>query len=264
MYEFAYQRPGSLAEALTAIRENPGATLLAGGQTLIPVMKLRLAGPSRLVDLGGIAELTGIRRDGDRLLTGAMTCHADVAWSTLVRDTIPALARLAGAIGDPALRNRGTIGGAVANADPAADYAAALLGLGATVHTTERSVAADDFFTGLFETVLGEHEIITAVSFPIAERAGYARFPSPASRYPLVGVMVSRGPAGVRMAVTGARPSVFRLPDMEQVLTSDFSAAAIAGMPIAADGLNEDIHASAAYRGHLIGVMARAALDVAG
>lgn len=263
MYEFDYQRPASLADALAALQADADAKLLAGGQTLIPTMKQRLARPSALIDLGSIAELTGIAREGDSLRIGAMTRHAEVAASALVRSAIPALAALADGIGDPAVRNLGTLGGSVANADPAADYPAAVLALDATVHTSTRSIAADEFFTGMFETALDEREIVTAVSFEVPERAAYIKFPNPASRYAIVGVMVSRRAGSVRLAVTGAAGNAFRVPEMEAALAADFSPKAIAGITVARDDFNDDIHASAEYRAHLVGVMARRAVAAA-
>ncbi len=262
MYAFDYHRPSSLSEAAALLSGE--AQLLAGGQTLIPTLKQRLAQPSALVDLGGIAELGGIGVDGGSVTVGATTCHAAVAASAEVAGAIPALAALAARIGDAQVRNRGTIGGSIANADPAADYPAAIVGLNATVHTNKREIAADDFFTGLFETALAEDEIITKVVFPTAGAAGYAKFDQPASRYAMVGVMVAKTSGGVRVAVTGAGPSVFRVADMESALAGNFSAAAIEGISVSADGLNSDIHGSAAYRAHLVGVMARRAVAAAG
>ncbi len=263
MYDFQYQRAGSVDEAANALKA-ADAQALAGGQTILPTMKLRLASPSTLVDLGGIAELNGIKVDGGTVTIGANTTHAAVAASSEVAGAIPALAALAGAIGDPAVRNRGTIGGSIANNDPAADYPAALVGLGATVHTNSRTIAADDFFTALFETALADDEIITAVSFPAPQKAGYAKFPNPASRYAIVGVFVAQGSDGVRVAVTGAGPSVFRVSEMESALASNWSADAVAGISVSAGDLNADIHASAAYRAHLVTVMAKRAVAAAG
>ncbi len=263
MYDFTFQRPASLDAATKALAAADDGKYLAGGMTLIPTMKQRLAQPSDLIDLGAIAELSGIRREGDELVIGATTTHAEVAASEEVRSAIPALAELASHIGDPAVRVRGTIGGSIANADPAADYPAALVGLAATVQTNTRSIAADDFFTGLFETALGDDEVITAVRFPIPARAGYAKFPNPASRYAVVGVLVAEGPGGTRVAVTGAGASVFRVADMEKALTGDFSPQAVAGMSVPASGLNSDIHASDEYRAHLVTVMAKRAVAAA-
>ncbi|MFO1055372.1 MAG: xanthine dehydrogenase family protein subunit M [Dongiaceae bacterium] len=263
MHDFAYHRPTSLADALSAIRAGGDAKLVAGGMTLIPTMKQRLASPSDLVDLGGVAELKGIRSEGGGLVVGAMTTHAAVAGSSLVQQTIPALAKLAGLIGDPQVRNRGTIGGSVANNDPAADYPAALVGLGATIKTDHRSIAADDFFQGLFSTALEDGEIVTAVSFPKPERAAYVKFRNPASRYAMVGVFVAKTGGGVRVAVTGAGPGVFRVPAMEKALAASFTADAIKSITVPADNLNSDIHGSAAYRAHLVGVIARRAVAAA-
>ncbi len=264
MQNFTYHRPGSVEEAVQALSAASDGTLMGGGMTLLPTLKQRLASPSDVVDLGGVAGLSGISEDGGKVVVGAMTTHAEVASNAIVTAKIPALAALAGAIGDPAVRNRGTIGGSIANNDPAADYPAALVGLGATVRTNKREIAADDFFTGLFETALAEGEVITAVAFPVPERAGYAKFPNPASRYAIVGVMASTGPAGTRVAVTGAGACVFRASAMESALGGGFSADALSGASVSADDLNSDIHASAEYRAHLVGVMARRAVAAAG
>jgi carbon-monoxide dehydrogenase medium subunit len=228
-------------------------------------MKQRLASPSALVDLGAIAELVGVSREGDSLRIGAMTRHADVASNAIVKAAIPALALLAGGIGDAHVRNRGAIGGSIANNDPAADYPAAALALGATIVTNLRSIAAADFFTGLFETALGAGELITHVVFPIPQKAAYMKFPNPASRYALVGVFVAKTADGVRVAVTGAgTDGVFRATAMEAALNASFSALALDGVNVAASGLNSDIHADADYRAHLIGVMAKRAVAAAG
>ena len=226
-------------------------------------MKLRLANPSDLIDLSGLDDLKGIKQEGNAIVVGAMTIHAQVASAPEVKEHLPALADLAESIGDPQVRNRGTIGGSIANADPAADYPAAVLGLGATVHTSTRTIAADDFFTGFFETALEPNELITAVSFPIPKRAAYMKFPNPASRYAIVGVMVSDGDDGVRLAVTGAGSSVFRVTEMEQALAGDFAPEMVEQIDVSADGLNEDLHASADYRAHLITVMAKRAVAAA-
>ena len=264
MYNFNYHRAGSVEEAVQALSAASDGTLMGGGMTLLPTLKQRLASPSDVIDLGGVAGLSGISEDGGNVVVGAMTIHAEVASNATVKSKIPALAALAEAIGDPQVRNRGTIGGSIANNDPAADYPAALLGLGATVRTNKREIAADDFFTGLFETALAEGEVITAVAFPVPEKAGYAKFPNPASRYAIVGVMVSTGPAGTRVAVTGAGACVFRASAMEAALGGGFSADALTGASVSADDLNSDIHASAEYRAHLVGVMARRAVAAAG
>jgi len=262
MHNFSYQRPASLAEAAKLLSGE--AKLLAGGMTLLPTLKQRLAQPSALVDLGAVAELKGIKAEGGGLTIGAMTTHAEVAHSAEVKRTIPALAVLADGIGDPQVRNRGTIGGSISNADPAADYPAGLVGLGATVITNKRKIAADDFFKGLFETVLGDGEIVTAVSFPKPDKAGYAKFPNPASRYAMVGVFVAKTGGGVRVAVTGAGPSVFRVPEMEKALAGNFSADAVKSIKVAPKNLNSDLHGSAEYRAHLVSVMAARAVAAAG
>lgn len=260
---FDYVRPKDLAEARKAYQAAGDARYIAGGQTLLPVMKQRLALPACVIDLGGIGGLSGVRVEGDALTIGAMTRHADVAASADVRRLIPALAHLAGLIGDPQVRNRGTIGGSLANNDPSADYPAAVLGLGATILTDSRSIGADDFFDGLFTTALEEGEIIRAVSFPVPERAAYEKFPHPASRFALVGVMVSKG-ASVRVAATGAgEGGVFRVPAFEAPLEKDFSVRAIEGLAVAADDMIADIHAPAAYRAQLVGVLARRAVAAA-
>jgi len=253
-----------VADAVSALEFAEDGRLLAGGMTLLPAMKLRLAEPSDLIDLDRIHELRGIEADARGVRIGAMTTHADVAASREVRETIPALADLAGSIGDPQVRNRGTLGGSIANADPAAEYPAAVLGLAATVHTNQREISADDFFTGFFETALDEGEIITAVTFPQPERAAYVKFANPASRYAIVGVMVVQTRGGVRVAVTGAGASVFRVAEMEDALANDFSPGALEGIVVAADGLNEDLNASAEYRAHLVGVIAKRAVAKAG
>lgn len=263
MYDFAYHRPKSVADAVALLKGKEEARPMSGGMTLIPTLKQRLARPSDVVDLGGVKELAGIKVEGDTLVIGGMTKHGDVAKSADVRKVIPALADLAGHIGDPQVRNRGTMGGSVANNDPAADYPAAVVALNATVITNTGKHAADSFFKGLFETALGEGEIITAISFPKAEKAAYMKFPNPASRYAMVGVFVAKTAGGVRVAVTGAGPSVFRVKAMEEALSKNFSSAAIKDIKVPADGLNSDIHGSAEYRAHLVGVMARRAVDKA-
>jgi carbon-monoxide dehydrogenase medium subunit len=263
MYAFEYHRPTTVAEAVSLLKGASDGRFLAGGHTLLPTLKQRLAQPSDLVDLGAIAELKGIRQEGDTVVIGAMTPHAEVAKSQVVRAAIPALASLADHIGDAQVRNRGTIGGSIANADPAADYPAAIVGLNATVQTNQRTIAADDFFKGMFETALQDGEIITAVRFPKPSKAGYAKFPNPASRYAIVGVMVAQTGGQTRVAVTGAAPSVFRLTDAERALASNFSAAALDNLSVSADDLNSDIHASAEYRAHLVKVMAKRAVQAA-
>lgn len=260
MYDFDYHRPASLDDVAAIVSAHGDFKLLAGGMSLIPALKLRLARYSGLVDLGGVESLKGITRDGDALVIGAMTPHAVVAASSEVESAIPALAVLADGIGDPLVRNRGTLGGSIANADPAADYPAGLVGLGATVCTNQREIAADAFFVGLFETALQPGEIITEVRFPIPEKAGYAKLHQPASRFALVGVFVAKTASGVRVAVTGAGPSVFRVRDAEVALDKRFEPTVLDGIDIKADGLNSDMHASAEYRAHCVGVMAKRAV----
>ena len=260
MYSFDYKSPSSLAEATEMLKNSADGQLVAGGHTLIPTLKQRLASASDLIDLAGVSELKGISVENAMVTIGAMTTHAEVAASSAVQEAIPALADLASGIGDPQVRNCGTIGGSISNNDPAADYPAALVGLGATVNTDSRSIPADDFFTGMFETALDENEIVTSVSFPIPEAAAYSKFPNPASRYAVVGVFVSRGSAGTRVAVTGAGAGVFRISEMEQALSQSFSASSVEGISVSDDGLNADIHASAEYRAHLVTVMAKRAV----
>jgi carbon-monoxide dehydrogenase medium subunit len=260
MYEFEYHQPKSLEEAAKLFADADDPQYMAGGQTIIPVMRQRLAMPSDIIDIGQIAELSGISVDADTLIIGAMTRHSEVAGSDEVRKSIPALADLANHIGDPAVRNRGTLGGSIANNDPAADYPAALVALGATIHTASREIAADDFFTAMFETALDEGEMILKVSFPIPQSAAYEKFPNPASRYATAGVFVARTADNVRVAVTGACPCVYRADDFEKALNSDFSASALEKITVSADGLNSDLHASAEYRANLVGVLARRAV----
>lgn len=262
MYTFDYHRPATVRDAQGLLTE--GAKLLAGGQTLIPTMKQRLANPSAIVDLGSIAELSGIQQSGGTLVIGAMTTHAEIAESKVVRAALPGLTALADGIGDPHVRNRGTIGGSVANNDPAADYPAAVLALGATVVTSKRDIPADTFFTGLFTTALGEDEIITRLSFPVGAKFGYAKFANPASRYALVGVGVAQRGSDVRVAVTGAGGSgVFRVAAIEAALAKSFAPAAIDGIKVDASTLMSDMHADAPYRAHLVSVMAKRAVAVA-
>ncbi len=264
MYSFEYHRPNTLSGALAELGKSE-AKPLAGGQTLLPTMKQRLASPSALVELRGVPELAGIAREGDALVIGATTRHIDVHQSPVVKEAIPALAALAGGIGDPHVRNRGTIGGSLANNDPAADYPAAALALGATIVTSKRELKADDFFTGLFETALEPGEIIVKVRFPIPQKAAYVKFPNPASRYALVGVFVAKTAGGVRVAVTGAgQNGVFRADAFEKALSANFAASALDGHSVSADELNSDIHADADYRAHLISVMAKRAVAAAG
>ena len=260
MYEFTFHQPETLDEAAQIFADADDGQFIAGGQTIVPVMKQRLAMPSDIIDLGRISDLEGISLDGDLLAIGAMTTHAEVAASQDVKKAIPALAHLADEIGDPAVRNRGTIGGSIANNDPAADYPAALLGLGATIHTVTREIPADDFFTGMFETALEEGEVIVRVSIPVPEKAAYVKFPQPASRFALVGVFPAKTADGVRVAVTGAGPCVFRVKEMEQALDRDFSADALKGISVPDDRLNSDLHASADYRASLVSTLARRAV----
>ena len=261
MQDFGFHRPGNVSDAVKALEGRPEGKYLAGGQSLIPVMKLGLAAPSDLVTLSGLAELRGIRVDGEDLVVGAGETHADVAESAAVRKAIPALSDLAAHIGDPQVRNRGTLGGSLAHDDPAADYPAAVLALGAAIQTDRRRIAADDFFQGLFTTALEPDEVITAVRFPVPERAAYAKFPHPASRFALVGVMVAKGKREVRVAVTGAgKAGVFRVAEMEKALAARFAPDALASVSVAPAGLTGDPFASAEYRAHLIGLMARRAV----
>ena len=262
MYAFEYQRAKSVAEAAAALARS-GGKALAGGQSMVPAMRLRLANPGTLVDLGGIAELKGIRREGEAVVIGAMTTHADVASSELVKTSIPALASLAHGIGDRQVRNRGTIGGSLANNDPAACYPAGVLGLGATIVTDKRRIAADDFFRGMYETALASDEIIIAVSFPQPQKAAYVKFKNAASRFALVGVFVAKTAGGVRVAVTGAAGGVFRVDKLEQALGQSFAPEAARAVRIEAAGLSSDLHASAEYRAHLIPVLAARAVTLA-
>ncbi|MCM0609169.1 MAG: FAD binding domain-containing protein [Ideonella sp. WA131b] len=258
MQSFQFSKAKNVAEAKAAAAS--GAKILAGGQSLLPSMRLGLAAPEALASLAGIAELKGITVGGGVVKIGAMTTHATVAASAEVRAAIPALADLANHIGDRQVRNRGTIGGSLANNDPAACYPAAVLGLGATVHTDRRDIAADDFFVGLYTTALAEDEVITAVSFPVPEKAGWQKFKQPASRFSIIGVFTSKGPKGVRVAVTGGGNGVFRASALEAQLAGNYSAAALAGATVSADGLNSDLHGSAEYRAALIPVLAARAV----
>ncbi|MGY8993590.1 MAG: FAD binding domain-containing protein [Rhodospirillales bacterium] len=261
MYNFIYHKAESLADASMKLKGADDGSVLAGGMTLLPTLKLRLAQPSDLIDLGPIGDLRGVTVSSGAIIIGAMTTHASVAKSADVRSAIPALANLAEGIGDAQVRNRGTIGGSVANNDPAADYPAACLALGATIQTNRREIAADNFFNGLFDTSLEEGELIKAVSFPVPSKASYEKFPNPASRFALVGVFVSQTANAVRVAVTGAgQEGVFRVAEMEIALSSDFSPDAVAGVKVASDSLNSDIHAGADYRAHLITVLAKRAV----
>ncbi len=263
MYAFELQRPKSTADA-AALLAKTGGKPLAGGQSLIGAMKLRLSQPGTLVDLSGIAELSGIRKEGDAIVIGAMTRHAEIAASSVVKNAIPALTALAQGIGDRQVRNMGTLGGSIANNDPAADWPAAVLALNATVRTNKRTIAADGFFTGLYETALAADEIITAVSFPVPKKAAYVKFPNPASRFALVGVFVAQTAGGVRVAVAGAASCVFRAKPLENALAKSFTADAAKGAKVDAGMLNGDLHASPEYRAHLIPVLAARAVAAAG
>lgn len=261
MYTFNYQRPATAAAAVS--NANSDARYLAGGQSLVQAMKLRLASASNLIDLSGIAELKGISVSGNAVTIGAGVKHAEVAASAEVRKAIPALADLAGGIGDRMVRNMGTLGGSLANSDPAACYPAAVLGLGATIKTDRRTLNGDDFFKGLYETALQPGELIVSVSFNVPQKAAYIKFKQPASRFALVGVFVSSGSGGVRVGVTGAQACAFRCKELEQALASNFTAAAAAAVKLPAAGLNADLHASAAYRAAMISVMASRAVTKA-
>ena len=260
MYDFNYHRPGSVEEAKNILTANEDAKIIAGGMTLLAAMKMRLASPSDLVDLSDIKSLQGIRDTGSFLEIGSMATHADIASSDDVMSEIPALADLAGRIGDPQVRNRGTLGGSLSNSDPAADYPAAVLGLDAIVKTDLREIAADEYFTNLFETALDPDEIVEAVRFPKLKKAAYSKFPNPASRYALVGVMVAVSSDGIRAAVTGAGPCAFRAANIEAALSRNFSPNALDGLTVDADDFNEDLFASAEYRAHLVVAMAKRAV----
>jgi carbon-monoxide dehydrogenase medium subunit len=263
MHHVHYHRPASVAEAVRLMGEHPDDKVLAGGQSTLPSMKLGLAAPDGFIDLAGIGELKGICIEGANVIIGAMTTHHAVATSKDVQSMIPALAHLAGGIGDRAVRNRGTIGGSLANSDPAACYPAAVLALGATIRTHSRSIAADDWFKGLYETALAPGELITAVSFPKPEQAAWLKFKQPASRFSIVGVFVARTAGGVRVAVTGAGPCAFRVKALEERLNAKFAPESCDGAVIPADGLNSDLHGSAEYRAHLIGVLTKRAVAAA-
>ena len=264
MYEFTYHRPTTIEKAAALIGDGADTKILSGGQTLLPTMKQRLASPAHLVDLQAVAGLKGIHVEGDALVIGAMTTHAEVAQSEVVRKAIPGLAKLAGVIGDPQVRHRGTIGGSIANNDPAADYPAAVLALGATIVTGHRSIKADDFFHGMFTTALEEGEIIVKVSFPIGGKGAYEKFRNPASRYAMVGVYVAQHGGDVRVAVTGAGAGgVFRAANMEAALKREFSAHALEGQHVDPADMNADLHGDAAYRAHLVTVMAKRAVAAA-
>ena len=261
MYAFDYQRPTTRSDAVAA--GGGEARFLAGGQSLIQAMKLRLSMSERLVDLGAVADLKGITVENDGVTIGAMVTHAAVAASADVQRVNPALADLARGIGDPMVRNMGTLGGSVANADPAACYPAAVLGLGALVRTNQRTIAGDAFFTGLFETALQPGELIVSVSFPSPQKAAYVKYKQPASRFALVGVFVSQMKDGVRVAVTGAKSSVFRATPIEQALTQSFTPEAAKAVQMPTDGINGDMHGSPEYRAAMISVMASRAVAAA-
>lgn len=261
MYRFKHHRPTTIAEAAEVFASCDDPSYLSGGMTLIPTMKQRLASPTDLIDLSRVEGLSGIAVSSDHVRIGAFTRHADVATSGKVADAIPALAYLAAQIGDNQVRNRGTIGGSVANSDPAADYPAAVVGLGATVVTNKRTISGDVFFEDLFETALEPGELITAIEFPIPQRAAYRKFPNPASRYAVVGVMVAQFASGVRVGVTGAGPCAFRATALESALNKSFNANALDAVDIPDAGFNTDLHASAAYRAHLVKVMAKRAVQ---
>jgi aerobic carbon-monoxide dehydrogenase medium subunit len=260
VYSFSYVKASSLKEVSDFLKSNPDARPLAGGMTLIPTLKARLAQHSHLVDIGGLQELKGIESSGGTLNVGAAMKHVEVAQSAKVREVIPALAYLAEHIGDPAVRNCGTIGGSVANNDPAADYPAAVLGLAATVTTDRRQIAADDFFQGMFTTALEPGELVVRISFPVPKRAAYEKFAHPASGYAMTGVFVAETNNGVRVAVTGAGPGVFRWSEAEAALSKDLTADALAGLSVPAAGMNQDIHGTREYRANLVSVLAKRAV----
>ncbi|MEZ4363701.1 MAG: xanthine dehydrogenase family protein subunit M [Kofleriaceae bacterium] len=260
MKDFQFHRPATVKDAVALMTSRPEAKYLSGGQSLLPVLKLELAEPSDLISLAGIAELREVRVDGANVVIGALVTHDGVHRSAEVQKHLPALATLAGSIGDAQVRNRGTLGGSVAHADPSADYPAALVALGATVVTSQRKIAAEDFFTGLFESCLAREELVTAVHFPIPKRAAYVKFAHRASKYALVGVMVAETAAGVRVAVTGAGPKVFRVAAMEAALSKSFAPAALDGISMDPDELSGDAEASAEFRAHLVGVIAKRAV----
>jgi aerobic carbon-monoxide dehydrogenase medium subunit len=260
MYAFELHQPKNLQDAVALLAQGDSKPL-AGGQSLVATMKMRLAYADHLIDLGGIEELRGIRQDGDAIVIGATARHAEVADHKLVKEAIPGLADLAGKIGDRQVRNLGTLGGSVANNDPAACYTAAVLGLGATVLTDRRQIAADEFFLGLYQTALEENEIITGIRFPVPQRSAYEKFRNPASHFALAGIFVSQGQQGVRVAVTGCASCVFRATALEQALSQDYSPEAAKAVKMPTDGLNSDLHASAEYRAHLIPVLTARAVS---
>jgi carbon-monoxide dehydrogenase medium subunit len=264
MYDFAYHKPSSVADAVKLLSADPEARPISGGQTLLPALKHRLNRPTSLVDLSGIAELKGIKREGDKITVGALTRHIEVQDNPDIKAAIPALAYMATVIGDIQVRNRGTMGGSVANNDPAADYPAAVLALDATLVTDKRRIASDDFFQGMFTTALEPGELLVAIEFPVPEKSGYAKMRNPASRYVMAGVFVAKTKGGVRVVVNGAGPGVFRQTEMERALAANWSPDAVAGIKQPAEGLNGDIHGSAEYRAHLVTVMAKRAVAEAG
>ena len=265
MYDFAYHKPSTVADAAKLLAADPDARAISGGMTLLPALKLRLNKPTSLVDLSGIAELRGVKREGNTIIIGALTKHYEIATNADIKASIPALASMASSIGDTQVRNRGTMGGSVANNDPSADYPAALLAMGATIQTNKRKVSADDFFQGMFATALEAGEIVTAVHIPVPEKAGYAKMKNPASRYSMAGVFVAKGPSGVRVAVNGAGANgSFRAAAMEKALSANWSPDAVAGVKMDAGDMNGDIHGSAEYRAHLVTVMAKRAVADAG
>ena len=263
MENFNYVRPAKLADAVKAMKKAKDGKFLSGGMTLIPALKQGLAEPTDVIDLSGL-ENTGVKAGAKSVIIKAGTTHAEVAGNKDLKKAIPGLAALASGIGDPHVRHKGTIGGSVANNDPAADYPAACMALSATIHTSDRKLAADKFFTGMFSTALKDTEVVTEIEFPVPKKSGYAKFPNPASLYAMVGVFVAQmGDGSVRVAVTGAGPGVFRVPEMEAALSKSFSAKALDGIVVKSKNLNSDMHASAEYRAHLIGVMAKRAVEVA-
>lgn len=265
MYDFAYHKPSSIADAVKLLASDPDARPVSGGQTLLPALKLRLSKPTALVDLSGIADLRGVRREGGTIIIGALTKHYEIASSAEVKASLATLSALAWTIGDTQVRNRGTLGGSVANNDPAADYPAALLALGGTIQTDKRKIAADDFFQGMFATALDLGEIVTAIHIPVPDKAGYAKMKNPASRYSMAGVFVAKGPAGVRVAVNGAGANgAFRQTEMEAALSANWSPDAVANIKVDVSAMNGDIHGSAEYRAHLVTVMAKRAVANAG
>lgn len=263
MHPFQLHKASSGAQAASLVAGKADGKFLAGGQSLLAAMKLRLNAPSDLVDLAAASDLKGIKSDGKTLTIGAMMTHADVASSAEVQNAIPALASLAAGIGDRQVRNVGTLGGSLANNDPAADYPAAVLGLGATVNTNKRAIHADQFFRGMYDTALEAGELIVSVSFPVPQKAAYVKFRNPASRFAMVGVLVAQTASGVRVAVTGGGSGVFRVADMEKALAGNWAAPAIAGIKVPASGLSSDLHGSAEYRAHLVGVLAQRAVGAA-